>query len=285
MSSLLTLAEFRSRTPMAPADIDALVCLRWTRQSTDATAATATGETRVGEVGETGSIATALVVPNAALVASDTNYATINLYKRTNGGGRVLLASLITRTTGVGGSGDWAKDVPLALTISVSAITAGDVLTGEITKTGTGVVVPSFALIVRPTVTVVDRMLGARTSWILSRLRKRYDTVAITAAPPEVARGWLESLVTMDCYLRRGFAPTSEENNLFMANAETAKAELKEAADSKDGLFDLPLLPDPAGGSAVSKGGPLGYTEQSPFAWTTAQRNAGRADDQRGGGS
>jgi len=52
---------------------------------------------------------------------------------------------------------------------------------------------------------------------------------------------------------------------------DIAVAELKEAADSKDGLFDLPLRADTTA-TGVSKGGPRGYSEASPYTNLDRQR-------------
>ncbi len=54
---------------------------------------------------------------------------------------------------------------------------------------------------------------------------------------------------------------------------------MKEAADSAEGLFELPLRAD-LETSGVSKGGPLGYTEASPYRWTDRQADDGRNEDE-----
>lgn len=95
-------------------------------------------------------IAAAYFIPRAALTASDADYATLILRKRdSNGGGSTTIASQTTRITG--GSGNWtAFDA-----VSLGAITGGSdvpldyILSFEITKTGSGVVVPPGMLIVQ----------------------------------------------------------------------------------------------------------------------------------------
>jgi hypothetical protein len=59
---------------------------------------------------------------------------------------------------------------------------------------------------------------------------------------------------------------------------DDALAWLKEAADAKDGLIDLPLRADTTA-SGISRGGPLAYTETSPYAWTDVQAETGRSED------
>ncbi len=106
-----------------------------------------------------------------------------------------------------------------------------------------------------------------------ARLRKRYAVPFTVPAPRTVVR-WLVKLATRDAYDARGNNPSavSDAEAIYKA-AERAEADLKEAADSKDGLFDLPLRADLTA-SGVTKGGPLFYSETSPYVWMTNQRDA-----------
>lgn len=124
--------------------------------------------------------------------------------------------------------------------------------------------------------------LHSRWSWITSRLRKRYDVAAMQVGPPEVALMWLATIVTRDAYDARGNNPSgfSDKEAIYEA-ALRAEAEVKEAADSHEGLYDLPLL---AGNttSGISAGGPLGYAETSPYRAGEIQRRDGRLEDETG---
>lgn len=113
--------------------------------------------------------------------------------------------------------------------------------------------------------------------WIESRLWKRY-ALPFGEPAPETAIGWLVSLVTLAAYQRRGWNPAGAENQLIIDAATTAREEVKEAADSVDGLFELPLR-DTATAPGVSLGGPFGYSETSPYVWTDRQRETGRSED------
>jgi hypothetical protein len=84
--------------------------------------------------------------------------------------------------------------------------------------------------------------------------------------------------VTPHAYLKRGCNPSDAQLVELFKDAEKAEAEIKEAADSETGLFDLPLQ---SGASAISKGGPLSYSETSPYVWSTLQRDTGRGEDGR----
>lgn len=112
------------------------------------------------------------------------------------------------------------------------------------------------------------------------------DNVYSAATPvPEIVLGWLTTLVTFDLYARRGINPSDPTFAQLQTDVERVTLEVKEAADSKDGLFDLPVSEDLD--SAVTTGGPLGFSDASPYAWQDRQARHGRAQDahgRRGGG-
>lgn len=112
------------------------------------------------------------------------------------------------------------------------------------------------------------------SSWIDSRLRKRY-AAPFAAAPdtPPVVMGWLARIVDRELYLKRGVNPDDQQIGDVKDRALEAKAEVKEAADSKDGLFELPLRASQPTAQGVSRGGPLMYTEVSPYTWSSVQRD------------
>lgn len=115
----------------------------------------------------------------------------------------------------------------------------------------------------------VEARLAIGTSEINGRLRKRY--AAPFASPvPEIVLGWLTAIVTPDLYLRRGWDPSSEQSASVIAEAARARAEMKEAADSVEGLFDLPLRENTTD-EGISKGTPVVYAEASPYSWMDAQ--------------
>ena len=111
--------------------------------------------------------------------------------------------------------------------------------------------------------------------WIDARLAKRY-ALPFLAPVPGIYLGWITVLATLAGYIRRGFDPTAKQNELFVTAVTDAKKEIAEAADSSVGLFELPLRADKPGTSGVVAGGPLGYSEQSPWDWTDRQIEAVR---------
>lgn len=104
------------------------------------------------------------------------------------------------------------------------------------------------------------------------------DNVYAAASPvPEIVLGWLTTLVTDDLYRKRGRDPQDPAMVDLRDDVTRTLGEIKEAADSKDGLFDLPVSEDLD--SAVTTGGPLGYSETSPYVWPVIEKNVGQAED------
>jgi len=111
-------------------------------------------------------------------------------------------------------------------------------------------------------------------------LRKRYDVSAMAADPPETVIGWLVDLVTKEAYDARGYDPSGKSDEAaILKRWEEAKLEIKEAADSEKGLFELPLLASIEDADGVTKGFALGTSEQSPYVWADKQREAATAED------
>jgi hypothetical protein len=119
------------------------------------------------------------------------------------------------------------------------------------------------------------QLLEDETEWLKARLRKRYAVESFDASPPAIVLRWLVKMVTPQAYEKRGWNPSSEQDKAILDAGDAARAEVKEAADSEVGLFDLPLRQD-AAGSGISKGGPFGYAEASPYTWTDRQAEAVR---------
>jgi hypothetical protein len=115
------------------------------------------------------------------------------------------------------------------------------------------------------------------TEEIEARLRKRYSVPFSRTSPPRTALRWLTKLATRDAYHKRGYNPSSaSDREAVESSADKAMEELTEAANAKDGLFDLPT---PTDASGVTQGNPLAYTESSPYTWTSVQCADGRAED------
>lgn len=130
---------------------------------------------------------------------------------------------------------------------------------------------------------VLAHVESVSTLDIDSRLRKRY-ACPFSEPYPEAVKTWCARIVTLACWERRGFDPTDQSMERAVRAAELAKEEIKEAANSNEGLFDLPLRADTVA-TGIAKGAPLAYSESSPYVWRDVQRDAGRDEDRDRGGS
>lgn len=116
----------------------------------------------------------------------------------------------------------------------------------------------------------LDAQLTSWSSRIDAQLSKRY--AAPFASPvPEIVLEWLTRCVTVRAYLKRGVNPSDEQFAAIKEDAEAALKEVEAAANSQTGLYDLPLRSDTTA-SGITKGGPLAYSEQSPYVWADYQR-------------
>lgn len=115
------------------------------KEAADAAAADATAEHGFFQAPTALTVTAVYYLPDAALTADDTNFATLTVSRRsTSGGSKVQVAQAATTT---GGTGNWvAFDSESLGTITNAALAVGEVLTWEIAKSGTGVVVPSGTL-------------------------------------------------------------------------------------------------------------------------------------------
>lgn len=129
----------------------------------------------------------------------------------------------------------------------------------------------------------VDAQLAMWSAKIDARLGKRYS-VPFDAPAPLAVQGWLSDIVTHRAYLRRGVDPSDLQVVDIKAAADLAWAEIKEAADSQDGLFELPLRSDTTA-TGIVKTTTLSYTEASPYVGFTVQADAGRTEDANRGGT
>lgn len=104
------------------------------------------------------------------------------------------------------------------------------------------------------------------------------DVMNAATPVPEIVLGWLTTLVTSDTMRKRGVNPQDPGIDMLRESVNQVESELKEAADSKEGLWDLPSTED--SDSAVTTGGPLGYSDASPYGWQMRQASNGEAQDE-----
>lgn len=114
------------------------------RPAADAAASTATAETPFFAAAAALTIKSIDILPGAALTADATDNATITIRRRNADG--TSAASVAALTTNVAG-GSWTQWVSKSMgTISNGTLSAGQILTLQITKAGSGVAIPICAI-------------------------------------------------------------------------------------------------------------------------------------------
>lgn len=119
-----------------------------------------------------------------------------------------------------------------------------------------------------------DKQLALLSSLIDAKLAKRYATPFDSASPPAPILDWLARLMTLRTYLKRGIDPTDAQVSEIKADAQAAWLEILDAANSKDGLTELPLRADSPGSDGVTRATPLSYSEAGPYQWSPIQEQA-----------
>lgn len=134
----------------------------------------------------------------------------------------------------------------------------------------------------------IDSQLKYWSKWIDGRLAKRYEVPFAafddTKPTPEIIQVWLSRIVTLRVMLKRGVDQNDEQIQILIEDDQNARAEIEEAANGKDALFDLPLNAENKS-SAITRGGTFGYSESSPYVSSDLQRRRGRYEDGSGRGS
>lgn len=129
----------------------------------------------------------------------------------------------------------------------------------------------------------LDAQLARTSRDVDARLAKRY-AVPFVSPVAEVVLGWVARIVTPRVWRKRGVDAQDADFVEVQRDADAAWAEVREAADSQDGLFDLPLRADTTA-SGIVKGAPRSYTEGSPYVWTDEQGRTGHEEDRNRGGT
>jgi hypothetical protein len=129
----------------------------------------------------------------------------------------------------------------------------------------------------------LEAKLDTNSAWIDARLRKRYK--APFAEPiTGVIEDWLVRMVTPVAYAKRGWDAAGVDTQAIIEDGDAARAEVLEAANGENGLFEL-TLNDAQDASGVSKQATRGYSEQSPYVGFSRQARTGRDEDESGEGS
>lgn len=141
--------------------------------------------------------------------------------------------------------------------------------------------------------TVVDGIESKTPGWlraqivgvsarIEARLGKRYGTW--NEPYPEALKQWVVDIVSANAWLKRGMSQTDDSFQEYKGRHDQAYLEIKEAADSDAGLFDIPESVSGGTTTGIEYGGSHCYSEQSPYAGFDRQAKTARGEDRGGGG-
>ncbi len=116
--------------------------------------------------------------------------------------------------------------------------------------------------------------LECASAQIKTRLAKRYAVDFSDPGPvPDQIIFWLIRLVNIDVMECTGAIPEGRVDNWADEARKQVYEELKTAADSENGLFDLPLKnTDTLGSSAINKGGPMVFASNTITGWFDEQQ-------------
>lgn len=114
----------------------------------DASASATLSEETIGVTSAAATLTTVTFTPNSAITANDSNYATISIYKRNfDGTNQIKIAEVNTKTSGSGATGNISAFESFVISNISTSLGNGDVITWEINKVNSGVVIPSGILI------------------------------------------------------------------------------------------------------------------------------------------
>lgn len=92
----------------------------------------------------------------------------------------------------------------------------------------------------------IDVALSERSAELNARLRKRYNVPLTMAEVPTMVRRWVIVLVSYDVLTASGF-PANGSEEPIVAEYQLALEQIKETADTENGLYELPLYADETG--------------------------------------
>ena len=119
------------------------------------------------------------------------------------------------------------------------------------------------------------KLFATWSRYVDAFLRKVYVVPFVAPFPVEI-RICVTRLVTSELKKIVGYRPGTSDKEVCDADVVLAMEFLKELRDAKDGRLELPLKNETPEAEGVAKGGPLFFSEQSPYDWTDAQVEAVR---------
>lgn len=119
----------------------------------------------------------------------------------------------------------------------------------------------------------LEAILEQVSRTVEDRLRHKY---AVPFPPNHsTIEGWIVAIVQSRVAIKIGVDPSDPMYAEIVRVAQEAHAEIADASNLQSSGWNLPLL-SAQDSSAISKGGPFGYAESSPYTWTDEQALGGR---------
>lgn len=121
----------------------------------------------------------------------------------------------------------------------------------------------------------IEKLIVTWSRYLDAFLRKIYVVPFAPPIPIEICINGTR-LVTAEVMKIRGYTPGTSQKEVCDADVALATEFLKELRDPENGRLELPLKNETPEAEGVAKGGPLFFSEQSPYDWTDAQVEAVR---------
>lgn len=119
----------------------------------------------------------------------------------------------------------------------------------------------------------LEAILEAESRNLEDSLRHRY-AIPFPSNHPTIEK-WIVLLVQPEVALKAGYDPNDVAYQGFVRLYDVAREQIAMAAKPESTGVSLPLV-SAQDSSAISKGGPFGYAESSPYTWTDEQALGGR---------
>ena len=125
------------------------------------------------------------------------------------------------------------------------------------------------------------QQLELQASEVLAQLDTRYNTSRLASPYPMIIKKWISALVAADLVLLLWFQSNSSDVERYESRAQLARDQIKDAVNSKEGMWQLPLKE----GDSTSKAqrSAVRYSSTtSPFLDMRVQRDRGKQEDNSG---
>lgn len=126
----------------------------------------------------------------------------------------------------------------------------------------------------------ITQQIQLTSGWMDGRLRKRYPNAFTVPYADQIVQ-WCAAIVADKVMRKRGIDETDRQAEQYAEDRKRAEDEIKEAADSENGLWDIPLRSDTLTTGIVDPV-PRSSSQQSPYVWQDEQIATAMNEDLNG---